>query len=151
MPWLEADDSLGVYATAYDDCILCSPDKDLRQIPGRLYDMKELQTITKEEGDKWHYIQSLAGDQTDGYAGVPGYGIKTAAKYLDQEGYSWSSIVDAFTSKGMTEEDALLNTRLAKILQAEDYDYAKHEPIFWRPPDADIGADAGTRVQAAAN
>ena len=58
MPWLEADDSLGVYATAYDDCILCSPDKDLRQIPGRLYVMKELVTITKEEGDKWHFIQS---------------------------------------------------------------------------------------------
>lgn len=151
MPWLEADDSLGVYATAYPDCILCSPDKDLRQIPGRLYDMKELTTITKEEGDKWHFIQSLAGDQTDGYAGVPGFGVKTASKFLETEGYSWSSIVKAFKSKGMTEDDALLNTRLAKILQAEDYDYTKHEPIFWRPTDADSKTDDGTGVQTSSD
>ena len=136
MPWLEADDSLGVYATAYPDCILCSPDKDMRQIPGRLYDMNETTTIEKVDGDKWHYIQTLAGDQTDGYAGVPGYGVKTASKYLEAEGYTWETIVKAFESKGMTEDDALLNARLAKILQAENYDFTKHEPIPWCPTDA---------------
>lgn len=141
MPWLEADDSLGVYATAYPDCILCSPDKDLRQIPGRLYDMNETTTIEKIEGDKWHYIQTLAGDQTDGYAGVPGYGVKTAAKYLEAEGYTWEMIVKAFESKGMTEDDALLNARLAKILQAENYDFTKHEPIPWTPSDASCRTD----------
>ena len=136
MPWLEADDSLGVYATAYPDCVLCSPDKDLRQIPGRLYDMNETTTIEKVDGDRWHYIQTLAGDQTDGYAGVPGYGVKTASKYLEAEGYTWEMIVKAFESKGMTEDDALLNARLAKILQAENYDFTKHEPIPWCPTDA---------------
>ena len=141
MPWLEADDSLGVYATAYPDCILCSPDKDMRQIPGRLYDMNETTTIEKVDGDKWHYIQTLAGDQTDGYAGVPGYGVKTAAKYLEAEGYTWEMIVKAFESKGMTEDDALLNARLAKILQAENYDFTKHEPIPWCPTDASSRAD----------
>ena len=141
MPWLEADDSLGVYATAYPDCILCSPDKDMRQIPGRLYDMNETTTIEKVDGDKWHYIQTLAGDQTDGYAGVPGYGVKTAAKYLEAEGYTWESIVKAFESKGMTEDDALVNARLAKILQAENYDFTKHEPIPWCPSDASSRAD----------
>ena len=57
-------------------------------------------TIDKVEGDKWHFIQTLAGDQTDGYAGVPGYGVKTAAKYLEKEGYTWEMIVKAFESKG---------------------------------------------------
>lgn len=141
MPWLEADDSLGVYATAYPDCILCSPDKDLRQIPGRLYDMNETTTIDKTDGDNWHFIQTLAGDQTDGYAGVPGYGVKTASKYLEAEGYTWEMIVKAFESKGMTEDDALLNARLAKILQAENYDFTKHEPIPWCPTDASNRAD----------
>ena len=141
MPWLEADDALGIYATAYPDCILCSPDKDMRQIPGRLYDMNETVTIDKAEGDKWHYIQTLAGDQTDGYAGVPGYGVKTSAKYLEKEGYTWEAIVKAFESKGMTEDDALLNARLAKILQAKDYDFEQHEPIPWCPSDADCRAD----------
>jgi DNA polymerase-1 len=151
MPWLEADDSLGVYATAYPDCILCSPDKDMRQIPGRLYDMNETITIDKVEGDKWHFIQTLAGDQTDGYAGVPGYGVKTAAKYLETEGYTWENIVKAFQSKGMSEDDALVNARLAKILQAENYDFTKHEPIPWTPSDASCRADDGTRVQDASD
>ena len=151
MPWLEADDSLGVYATAYPDCILCSPDKDMRQIPGRLYDMNETHTIDKVEGDKWHFIQTLAGDQTDGYAGVPGYGVKTAAKYLEAEGYTWEMIVKAFESKGMSEEDALVNARLAKILQAENYDFTKHEPIPWTPTNASCRADDGTAVQDASD
>ena len=151
MPWLEADDSLGVYATAYPDCILCSPDKDMRQIPGRLYDMNETITIDKTEGDKWHFIQTLAGDQTDGYAGVPGYGVKTAAKYLEAEGYTWEMIVKAFESKGMSEDDALVNARLAKILQAENYDFTKHEPIPWTPSDASSRADDGTTVQDASD
>ena len=35
MPELEADDAMGVYATSNDDCIICSPDKDMKQIPGQ--------------------------------------------------------------------------------------------------------------------
>ena len=68
LPTLEADDALGIYATANPGNVLCSPDKDMRQIPGQLYDMNEVQTITKEEGDRWHLIQAMAGDQTDGYS-----------------------------------------------------------------------------------
>ena len=36
-PELEADDALGVYATKYPGNIIASPDKDMRQIPGQLY------------------------------------------------------------------------------------------------------------------
>ena len=133
MPWLEADDSLGIYATAYSDCILASPDKDMRQIPGLLYDMNRMRTITKEEGLKWHYVQSLAGDQTDGYAGVKGFGVRKAERHFDKFGYKWESIIKAYKSTGMTEDDALRNTRLAKILQVEDYDYKKNRPIYWSP------------------
>ena len=34
----------------------------------------------------------------------------------------------------MTEEDALVNARLAKILTADDYDFNKREPKLWSPP-----------------
>ena len=71
MPTLEADDALGIYATKHPGNVICSPDKDMRQIPGQLFDMKETMSVTPEEGAKWHLIQTLAGDQTDGYAGVP--------------------------------------------------------------------------------
>ena len=36
MPTLEADDALGIYATANPGNVICSPDKDMRQIPGAL-------------------------------------------------------------------------------------------------------------------
>ena len=40
MEELEADDALGIYATANPGNCVVSPDKDLRQIPGLLYDLK---------------------------------------------------------------------------------------------------------------
>ena len=71
METLEADDAIGIFATANPGNVVVSPDKDLKQIPGKLYDLKEHYDITPLEGHKWHFIQTLAGDQTDGYAGVP--------------------------------------------------------------------------------
>ena len=56
---LEADDALGMDATKYPDkdTIIVSPDKDMRQIPGILWDMKnDVEEISKEEGDTWHLI-----------------------------------------------------------------------------------------------
>ena len=137
METLEADDALGIYATANPDCVIVSPDKDMRQIPGTLYNLKDdVITITPQEGHQWHYIQTLSGDQTDGYAGVPGYGVKTSTKLFEEKGYYWDTVVEAFESKGMTETDALLNARLAKILQAEDYDFSTNTAIPWRPTSA---------------
>jgi DNA polymerase-1 len=133
MPELEADDSMGVYATSNDDCVICSPDKDMKQIPGRLFNMDEMFTITKQDGWQWFLIQTLSGDQTDGYSGAPGFGVKTSAKFFGENGYTWNTVLDAFIQKGLTEEDALKNARLAKILTAEDYN---NGPILWSPADA---------------
>ena len=134
MPELEADDALGIYATKEQGHIICSPDKDMRQIPGDLYDLSDgVVTITKEEGERWHYVQTLAGDQTDGYSGVPGFGIKRAESFFEENGYSWSSVVKAFKSKGLTESDGLANARLAKILQCTDYDFDTQSVKLWTP------------------
>jgi len=131
---LEADDALGIYATKYPGNIIVSPDKDMRQIPGKLYDFKETVDISEEEGAKWHLIQTMAGDNTDGYAGVPGIGVKKAEKIFEEKGYTWQAVVETFVEKELTEEDALVNARLARILQTSDYDHKKKEPILWTPP-----------------
>ena len=132
MPQLEADDALGIYATKEEGHIICSPDKDLRQIPGELYDLSDgVVTITKKEGEQWHYIQTLAGDQTDGYSGVPGFGVKRAESYLSEHGYSWDTVLKAFASKELDESTALRNARLAKILQHSDYDFKAEQPVLW--------------------
>ena len=133
MAELEADDAMGIYSTANPGNIICSPDKDMRQIPGKLYDMKETVTIDPVEGAKWHLIQTLAGDQTDGYSGVPGIGIKRAITLFEETGYTWQTVVDAFASKDLDEDVALMNARLARILTCDDYDSTKQTYIPWTP------------------
>ncbi len=132
MPTLEADDAMGIYATKEQGHIICSPDKDMRQIPGDLYDLSDgVVTVTPEEGKRWHFIQTLAGDQTDGYGGVPGFGIKRAISFFEENGYTWDAVVEAFASKGLDESVALQNARLAKILQHSDYDFTNQCVKLW--------------------
>ena len=141
MPTLEADDSMGIFATKNPGNIIVSPDKDMKQIPGMLWNFEESTLIKPEEGAKWHLIQSLAGDNTDGYAGVPGIGVKRAVALFEEKGYSWKTVVEAFKEKGLSEEVALTNARLARILTTEDYDDEKMEPILWNPsPDYRVDA-----------
>jgi DNA polymerase-1 len=142
MPTLEADDALGIYATQNPGNVICSPDKDMRQIPGRLFDMSEMMNVEKDEGAKWHLVQTLAGDQTDGYAGCPGIGVKRAITLFEEKGYSWKAVVQAFAEKDLSEDVALENARLAKILTASDYDFDKQQPILWSPA-ADYRIDDG--------
>lgn len=134
-PTLEADDVLGYYQTTEPeaDHIIVSPDKDVRQIPGRLYNLDELVTITPEEGKRWHLTQTLAGDQTDGYAGCPGIGVKKAEALFAKHGESWETVVAAFKKAGLDEETALLNARLARILQSTDYDSNSGSVRLWTP------------------
>ena len=150
MPTLEADDSMGIYATKNPGNIICSPDKDMRQIPGKLYNMEETTLITDDEGKKWHLIQTLAGDQTDGYSGVSGIGVKRASTLFENKGYSWKTVVETFEDKGMTEDDALINARLARILTVDDYDFTNRKPIPWTPStNYKINSGAGSKDETA--
>ena len=132
-PTLEADDSMGIYATKYPGNVIASPDKDMKQIPGTLYNFDETFTITKDAGAAWHLIQSISGDQTDGYGGVPGIGVKRAESLFKEKGYTWKTVVEAFAERDLSEEEALINARLARILTAEDYDFEKKKPKLWSP------------------
>ena len=146
MAELEADDAMGIYATANPGNIIVSPDKDMRQIPGRLFNLDEMVEVTAEEGRRWHLIQTLAGDQTDGYSGVPGIGVKRAVTLFEEHGYNWDTVVTAFADKDLDEDVALTNARLAKILTCDDYDTTRNRVIPWTPTSS-AGADDGTTVQ----
>ena len=143
MPQLEADDAMGGYATKNPGNMIVSPDKDMKQIPGKLYNFDEEFTVSPEDGAKWHLIQTLAGDQTDGYPGVPGIGVKRATTLFEKEGYSWKTVCKAFNDKDYTNLTAIVNARLARILTADDYDFEKQEPILWSPS-SDYKVDDGT-------
>ena len=133
---LEADDTIGIEATRHPDPsnIIVSPDKDMRQIPSVLWNMTDdVVEITEQEGDKWHLIQSLSGDPTDGYSGCPGIGVKRATELLNKNENQWEAVCKAYRDRGLSDDDALLNARLAKILRNENYDHDRNQPILWNP------------------
>jgi len=137
-PGLEGDDILGILAThpkaIRGQKIIVSIDKDMKTIPGYVWNPdKDDEPIfySTEEADYWHLYQTLTGDTTDGYPGLPGCGPKGAEKVLEDP--SWEAVVAAYEKKGLTEEDALVQARCARILRATDYDYAKKEVKLWCP------------------
>lgn len=142
-PALEADDILGILAThstlvRADLRVIVSIDKDFLGVPCALFrtSAEGLKVITKKDADRWHLIQTLTGDTTDNYPGCPGIGPVKAAKLVDMALASdqpWKVIVEAFLKEGLTEADALLQARLARILRADEYDFKAKRPILWEP------------------
>jgi len=108
--------------------------------------MDETVNVEEAEGQRWHLIQALAGDQTDGYSGVPGIGIKRAVALFEDKGYTWKTVVDAFAEKDLGEDIALQNARLAKILTNDYYDWRAKQPILFTPS-SDYEVDSGTGLQ----
>lgn len=121
VPRLEADDLLGLLSDL-EDCTLVSMDKDLKQIPGKLYnwDKDDLTRTSQAEADYQFFYQCIVGDSCDGYPGVYGIGDKKARILLDAD-CSWGTVVKAFESKGFSKEDALVQARVARILRPGEY------------------------------
>lgn len=118
-------------------------------------------TVTEEEADAFHLRQAMAGDATDGYPGCPGVGMDTAADRLSErvawESYehtfksgprkdtseirwrkreaqsAWDVVVSHYEKAGLTEEDALVQARVARILRFTDFNFKAKEPILWTP------------------
>jgi len=133
-PNLEADDCIGILATLKPNTVIISGDKDFKSVPGRFfnYQKDKLYETSEDEADYWHMFQTLIGDTTDNYSGCPGIGEKTAQKIL-AEGHSWDTIVTQFEKKGLTEHDALIQARVARILRKEDYDFKNKVVKLWEP------------------
>lgn len=145
------------------DKVVVAIDKDLRTIPCTLYnyDHETLEVISEEEADRFFYTQCLTGDVTDGYPGCPGMGPVSAGKILDEgrvlepreheftrgarkgeteirwepgePGTVWEVIVSAYRAQGLSEEVALQNARVARILRASDYDFQNKRVKLWTP------------------
>lgn len=141
--------------------IIVSQDKDMMTIPGQLYRDGDVIDISEEEADYWHLYQTLVGDSTDGYPGCPGIGGETAEHLLrnllaykpyehtlkagPRKGQTetryeeitvssmWEVVIAAYAKAGLTEEDALLQARLARILRYKDYDFKNKEAKLWTP------------------
>jgi DNA polymerase-1 len=136
---LEADDCMGILATKFPGrCVIVTIDKDMKTIPGRMLHLKQqsqpewLFTTEADANFAW-LSQSISGDRTDGYPGIEGMGPAKSAKLLHAKGAVYKTVEDAYIAAGLTKEDALMNTRMARILRAEDWDFAKSEMKLWTP------------------
>lgn len=144
---LEADDVMGILATkeypAGTEVTMVSIDKDMKTIPGRFYssDKKELCITSEFEADYNFLLQTLTGDAIDNYKGIPGIGpVKAKAILADlmveeDSKSGWELVVNAYLDAGLTEEDAIMNARMARILRYGDYiiDYNTGEMKLWQP------------------
>lgn len=80
---VEADDGCSICARHFKDTgydyIVCSPDKDLKQIPGNHYDYKKVEFDTVDDYNALLnlYQQLLKGDSTDNIIGCKGVGEKS--------------------------------------------------------------------------
>ena len=124
----EADDVLGVYSPEFDAIV--SSDKDLRTIPGRLYNpgKKVWEVITQDESDRMLCYQALVGDSADGFKGCAGIGPKRADALLAKEGDYYDLAREAFEKAGHDEEYCLLQFRLARILRPGEFDFDAEAP-----------------------
>lgn len=138
-PTLEGDDVLGILMThpklVEGDKVCVSIDKDLKTIPGEHYNYgkQERYTVSEVEADYNHMMQTLTGDTTDGYPGCPGVGKVTAARLIAWEEEMWPKVVAAYKKAGLSEEVALQNARVARILRAQDYNFKTKEVVLWNP------------------
>ncbi len=154
-PGLEGDDCMGILAThpklIPGEKIIVSIDKDMRTIPGKFirWGTEEgcvIEEISPSRAFYNHMKQTLTGDTTDGYKGLPGCGPKKAETILNMDpsespdlspetaGIVWRSVVAAYEKAGLTEDDAVVQARMAKILDAKHYDFKAQREILWNPP-----------------
>lgn len=170
IPQLEADDILGIWATGKNikgERVIVSEDKDMGTIPGLWWRPRKntgegqdegIITTTRRQADQAHLLQTLMGDATDGYTGIPGVGIKKAQAYLDGD-CSWLGVVAAYQAHGLDQKAAVLQARVARILRHGEYSHT-HGVKLWvpwepwcslgiKPPERHASARSPSQGQAA--
>lgn len=159
VPGVEADDVIATLARRAKaegyEVRLISGDKDLMQLVddqltlfepmrGERYDAAGVQAKLGVPPEQVRDLLALAGDSTDNVPGVPGVGVKTAAKFLSQHGDLEGVLAAARegTIKGKTgqriveaQEDARLSQRLVSLEDQVQLDLASLDDLRWTGPD----------------
>ena len=141
---LEADDVMGILAThptlVKGRKIIVSEDKDMRTVPALLYAPHRAELgvvrVTELQARQFHMWQAICGDTVDGYKGAPRVGAASlyAQSVLEEDMVDlWGTVLSAYGSVGLGEEEALQQARVAQILTAGWYDFKEKEVITFEP------------------
>ena len=138
LPNLEGDDVIGLLATQHykTNNVIISGDKDMRTIPGWhcFIGDDQLEYVDEQQADKNFCLQVLTGDQADGYKGCVGVGAVKANRVLHDKmniDDMWKAVIEEYERNKQTFEDAYHQARLARILRADEYDFATNQPKLW--------------------
>ncbi len=140
-PNLEADDTIAIMATDLtpdEERIIVSIDKDFKSVPCTFYDFNrdEIHDVSVEDANKYHLMQTMAGDPVDGYKGIPGVGGVKAMRLLDKNGANWDTVLKAYSDAQLTEEEALTNAWMAYLIQHKEFDPVNQQlKYLWMPDD----------------
>lgn len=135
LPTLEADD---VARIVYEDKknynftekVIVSIDKDFYTIPevNFLRDLNEdavVEYISRETAEYNLMLQTIMGDATDGYKGIPLWGRSKTKEWLDKQPRLWADVLELFQANGLTGEDYVMNKTCAKLIGIKNYDFEK--------------------------
>ena len=170
-PRLEGDDVIGIVASnpqvfGARKAVIVSCDKDFKTIPDCDFlwcTTGNILTQTVETADWWHLFQTIKGDITDGYGGIPGWG-DTAEGFLNDPFFTepvtsvarsgknkgqevtkwvkrapseteslWDCIVSIGAKAGMAEEEIIKQGQMARILRYHEYNIDTGEITLWCP------------------
>lgn len=122
----EADDALAW--NQQSDTIICSIDKDLKQVSGSHYNFvkEEMDEVSSLHGDSTFYQQVLIGDKTDNLIGLTGIGPKKAAKYL--EGcYTEQEMFDTVNEMYQDKHQLAINLMCMWLCRKKGVTWAHHQ------------------------
>jgi hypothetical protein len=148
---LEADDAVNICNNLLKSTVICSPDKDILYLEGTHYNYKkdEWVTTSKEEAEKYFWIDMVTGQTGDGVKALPGKGIKFAEKlyeYAKKNDYAFSDleIIPIFRNIIFSEyinhygeykgiEEFYKNYKLLKILNTHEEFENTYKDIIENP------------------
>lgn len=168
---LEGDDVMGIIASnpmafGAHKAVIVSCDKDFKTIPNCDFlwcTTGNILTQTFESAQWWHLFQTIKGDVTDGYSGIPRWGdtaegflndpfftepVTSVAKSGKNKGQEvtkwvkrapdaseslWDCIVSIGAKEGMTEDDIIKQAQMARILRYDEYNIDTKEITLWQP------------------
>ena len=133
---------LGILHTSPDlvanqETVIVSSDKDMRTLPGLLYNPDKIEllkpeVITDRDAIKFLAMQAMMGDTADGYKGCPSVGVKKAealvephmdAAMTSEDPFSYLFdivLAPTFNANGCDSKYALVQCQLARIARRED-------------------------------
>ena len=116
----EADDLIAIAATADDDSLIVSIDKDFDQVPGKHFNpnKQSFYDVSVEDASRFLYEQILTGDRADNIIGIKGVGPVKAKKAL-ADCTTEREMYDVCVEMYDDEERVIENARLLYLRRQE--------------------------------